>query len=155
MSRYCASPKNSFFITLSFFYISDWTEFDEKTCIALLRWIYTNEVAFSFSVDVTAVQWVDLLHASYKLHLVDLFTICEEKLLSLLNDGLHRIMSRFRRLYDVSKKVGSNRLMQKCFELRLNVPDDAQEELEVKIAEVDADFNCSGSVSTSVSTRGA
>ncbi|KAG4071410.1 hypothetical protein HA402_011564 [Bradysia odoriphaga] len=119
----------------------NWNEFEERTGTALLRWIYTKEVEFDPIHDVTvADQWLDLLHGSYKLQLVPLFTICEERLLSLYIDG--DVTPRF---YDIAKKVGAYQLMEKHLELKLNViagVAGSREEPDVEIDEISTDHYC-------------
>lgn len=102
----------------------DWTWFERETCIALLRWIYTNEFVFDGPTGpATASQWLDLLQASYNFQLVSLFETCERKLLLIANEK-------------TSQHDEAIQLLEKCSELRLNVPDISPEDFMVESDEV-------------------
>lgn len=109
----------------------------------MLRWIYTNEIRFSRIPGVTdADDWLDLLYGSYALQLVQLFKICEQRLLKCVS-----VVSS-PRFYDVAKKVGANQLLVKCLELRLNVRAGSRAELDIVIDEINTDHPCGSSNSS-------
>lgn len=108
------------FRLIRFCFLLDWTWFEHETCIALLRWIYTNEFVIDGPTGAaTASQWLDLLQASYNFQLISLFETCEQKLLLIANEN-------------TSQHDEAIQLLEKCSELRLNVPDISPEDFMVE-----------------------
>lgn len=85
-------------------FIADWTGYGVNTSVALLRWIYTDDIVLDNDT------LVGLLSASYHLHLATLFETCERALISSVDEGTCIEIG------DVAKKVGANKLVAKCLE---------------------------------------
>lgn len=103
----------------------------------MLRWIYTDKIVLDN--DTLAL---DLLSASHHFKLASLFETCERALITSVNE----ITSL--EFHNIAKKVGANKLVEKCLEFSSIFSDNATAKLEMEM-EIDneVDSNLDGRVS--------
>lgn len=119
-------------------FIEDWTQYEDNVGIALLRWIYTDDINVADSANDNVI--FGLLIASYQLKLSTLFETCEKSLVSSVNGNT---CSEW---IAIAKKVGADNLVKKCLQLGSKLPYDSSPLKLQAIIDVKPDENgCSSS----------